>query len=120
MPLQNVAEGLDLMRMGERLRKARGDMTREELSGLIECSLSSIKNWENGKSEPPLSILIRIAKVTRTNPIRLAFGDMSELEDEEQAELVNAILGLEEDEKKTAKEVIQALSLKSHARRLNR
>lgn len=118
MTIDKVMQEFERMRLQERLKKARGEITREKFAELIGTSESTIKNWESGRTEPRVSDILKISKVTNENPVYLAFGDMSEIENEEQIELTSAILSLEDKDLETAREMIKALSLQSHARRL--
>lgn len=118
MPIDKAMQEFDRMRLQERLKKARGEITREKFAEMVGTSESTIKNWELGKTEPRVSDILKISKVTNQNPVYLAFGDLTEIENEEQIELTSAILSLEDKDLETAKEMIKALSLRSHARRL--
>ena len=103
----------------DRIRTLRGNVSREKFAEIVESSESTIKSWEAGKTEPKLKDILTIAKATGCDPARLAFGDSYELENTEQAELTASILSLDGKELSIAKELISALALKSHARRLS-
>lgn len=118
MPITQIVQEFDRMRLKERLRKARGEITREKFAEMVGVSQSTIKNWESGETEPRISDILTLSKITGENPVFLAFGDLSEIENEDQIELTSSILSLEDKDLETAKEIIKALSLQSHARRL--
>lgn len=117
-PLRAAIREFGMKRLRERIKRVRGEMTQDQFGDLIGKSGKTIMNWENGKTEPSISDIVEIARATGANPAELAFGDLSEIENADQIALVSAILSLEEQDISTAKEVITALSLKSHARRI--
>lgn len=52
---------IDLNQMAERLKKARGDKTREEVCKEVGISRSALMMYENGKRIPRDRIKIRLA-----------------------------------------------------------
>jgi transcriptional regulator with XRE-family HTH domain len=107
------------MKIGERIKKCRGQTSIEKLAEKIGKSTGTVKNYESGKTEPTISDIKAIATALGADAIYLAFGNVEDLENVEQIEIINEIINLEESEKKTAREVVKALSLKSHAKRLS-
>lgn len=47
--------------------RVRREMTKEKLATLLGVSLSTIKNWQNGRTEIPASKIILMAKQFNTS-----------------------------------------------------
>jgi transcriptional regulator with XRE-family HTH domain len=54
--------GVDLVLLGERIRKVRGGRTQEVFAGLMGVSQAQLSKYELGQSAPPLGFLARVAK----------------------------------------------------------
>lgn len=52
------------------LRKQKG-LTQKEIAKLIGVYQGSYANWENGKREPKLEIIVQLAKILDTTPNEL-------------------------------------------------
>lgn len=52
----------------KRLTKARGKMSRSAVAAELGVSRQQIWNYENGVSEPPLSVLFELARIYKTDP----------------------------------------------------
>jgi len=48
---------------GERLIKARGNRTREDVAAELGCAPSSLGNYERGRTEPSIEVLERLRAV---------------------------------------------------------
>ena len=47
--------------------RVRREMTKENLATLLGVSLSTVKNWQNGRTEIPASKIIMMAKQFNTS-----------------------------------------------------
>lgn len=51
-------------------------MTQQELADAIGVSQNAIYNWENGKREPNLKTVEKIAKAFQVSPSKLLYGEL--------------------------------------------
>lgn len=57
-----------------RLLRKQKNMTQDELAELLYVSRQTVSNYENGKSNPDIDMLVRIAEVLETDVSLLIFG----------------------------------------------
>lgn len=63
----------DMTTLGSVLRERRLELgrTQAELACAIEVTQSSISNWEAGRTEPPLSLFLRLCDVLGVSPVQV-------------------------------------------------
>lgn len=82
-----------------KLRSARG-MTQDELAAKLFVSRQTVSNYENGKSNPDVDMLVRLAQVFETDVNRLIYGPPVSLDRKREkrrtliAVAVTAMLGI--------------------------
>jgi len=103
--------------IGERLIRARKNISQKKLAELANVSHISIQKWEADKNEPSLNNIKKMAKALNISPIELAFGDLIK---EEEKEMLSNLISLDKDEKKTIREVIEAFAIRHTARKVMR
>jgi len=54
-------------KFSSRLREARGAMSQAEFCSLIDVKQGTYSTWELGKYEPPLDMVTKIARATKTS-----------------------------------------------------
>ena len=69
-------EGNDMAEIGKHIRKIRKEknLTQEELAERLHCTRQTISNYENGKSEPDIALLIEIAGALEVEINDLIYG----------------------------------------------
>ena len=107
------------MAFPDRLTEARRahSMTQQDLACAIKISLSQLKRYESGKSEPTLDIIRRLAVALSVTTDHLVFGDHERGPDADLRLEFEAISAFSPDEKQTAKAVLKGLILKHEAER---
>jgi transcriptional regulator with XRE-family HTH domain len=70
-------QGRDAATRGARIRRARlaARKTRPELAEAIGVTTDTIKRWEQGRHVPRDAHAIAIARVTRTDPSWILYGE---------------------------------------------
>lgn len=61
--------------IGENLRKARGNRTREEIAQKAEVSISAIQMYENGERIPRDAVKIRLSRVLGVSIVDLFYPE---------------------------------------------
>src|SRR3972149_2861683 len=98
------------------LRKARR-LTQQALADVTGISLIQIHRYEAGSSQPTLEALRKLAKALRVSADALVFDQDERGPDEELKLQFEAVSQFGREEKKAAREVLDALILKHQARR---
>jgi transcriptional regulator with XRE-family HTH domain len=70
--------GLIMTGLSDRIKHLRIEsaMTQQELADAIGVSQNAIYNWENGKREPNLKTVEKIAKAFHVSPSKLLYGEL--------------------------------------------
>ena len=53
--------------VGERLRFARGNLSRVEFAELLGAHVNTVRNWETGSSIPKSEIIVRLLEILNVN-----------------------------------------------------
>lgn len=78
-----------------RLLRKQKNMTQDELAELLYVSRQTVSNYENGKSNPDIDMLVKIAEVLETDVNLLIFGPSVSLSKrQEGGKLFCAVLAL--------------------------
>ncbi|WP_305829473.1 helix-turn-helix transcriptional regulator [Photobacterium leiognathi] len=105
--------------INEKIRKMRIErgFKQEEVAKGIGVTPQTMMKWEQGKSEPKVSQLIKLAKFYGEKTITLIDEPELALHDKMKAKL-NLIEQLTDDEQKILLEVLEAMVLKSQQRKI--
>ncbi|MDJ0766647.1 MAG: helix-turn-helix transcriptional regulator [Myxococcota bacterium] len=100
-----------------RLRKERG-LSQKELAQAIGVHYTQLRRYEAGTSQPTLDVLRALATTLRISADVLLFDETERagLDDELKPHL-EALSNLDQEERKVAKDVLEALLLKHEAKR---
>ena len=63
-----------LIKMGERIKKTRGDMTQKEFADTLEVSPQAVSEWENGNKMPRVGVIERMS-LMYNRPVGYFFGE---------------------------------------------
>lgn len=99
-----------------RLRKARG-LTQKELASLVGLNQAQIHRYEKGAAEPSMSALKRLAVALGVTIDELVFDDAERGPDDDLRLQFDALRQFPPEEKKAARDLLDALILKHQARR---
>ena len=99
-----------------KLRKDKG-LTQQGLAELVGLHQAQIHRYESGSSEPSMSALKRLALALGITTDELVFEEEERGPAEEFRLQFAALSEFSEDEKKTAKELLDSLILKHQAKR---
>jgi transcriptional regulator with XRE-family HTH domain len=99
------------------LRKARG-LTQQALADLADTHLTQVQRYEAGAAQPTLDVMKRLAVALSTSTDWLLFDDAERGPDDALKLQFEAIRQFDEDDKKTALEVLEGLILKHQAKRM--
>jgi len=91
--------------------------SREGPLEIVELNQAQIHRYEKGAAEPSMSALKRLAMALGVTTDELVFAEGERGADEELRLQFEALSRFDEDEKKTAKEVLGGLILKHEAMR---
>ena len=98
------------------LRKQRG-LSQKQLAEQIGVHYTQVRRYEAGTSQPTLEVLRSLAKTLRISADVLLFDESERsLNDDFRAHL-EALSQLDDDERRVAREVLDALLLKHDAKR---
>lgn len=100
------------------LRKERG-FTQKVLAEAAGVHVTQYRRYEAGTSQPTLDVLRNLAVALRVSADVLLFDTHERAPDEELRMQFEALSALNKREKKVIKEVLDALLLKHHAKRLS-
>lgn len=103
-------------RLGQ-LRKERG-LTQQGLAELSEVHLTQIQRYESGSAQPTLEIIKKLAIALTASTDWLLFEADERGPSDELKLQFEAVQQFDEDERKTALEVLDGLILKHQARRM--
>jgi transcriptional regulator with XRE-family HTH domain len=98
------------------LRKTHG-LTQQALAEVTGISVIQIHRYEAGSSQPTLEALRKLAKALRVSSDALVFDQDERGPDEDLKLQFEAVSQFGQDEKRAAKDVLDALILKHQARR---
>lgn len=72
----NPEGGYIMARVGKNIKALRTSqsMTQDDLAELLFVSRQTVSNYETGKSNPDIEMLVRIAEVLKTDPNSLIYG----------------------------------------------
>ena len=101
-----------------KLRKERG-LSQKQLAEAIGVHYTQVRRYEAGTSQPTLEVLRSLALTLRISADVLLFDESERLLDieEDLKTHLKALSNLNEEERKVAKDVIEALLLKHEAKR---
>lgn len=108
------------MALSERLgqiRKARG-LTQQGLADLAGVHLTQIQRYEAGTAQPTLDVMKKLAIALTASTDWLLFEENERGPDDELKLQFEAIRQFDEEERKTALEVLDGLILKHQAKRM--
>lgn len=97
-------------------RRARG-LIQQQLAEEIDVSLTQLKRYESGKSEPTLDVIRRLAVALSVTADHLIFGDDQRGPDDDLRLEFEALASFSPEEKRTAKALLKGLILKHQAER---
>lgn len=103
-------------RLGQ-LRKERG-LTQQGLAELAAVHLTQIQRYEAGTAQPTLDVMKKLAVALTASTDWLLFEDDERGPDDELRLQFEALRQFDEDERKTAVEVLDGLILKHQAKRM--
>ncbi len=103
-------------RLGQ-LRKERG-LTQQGLAELSEVHLTQIQRYESGTAQPTLEVIKKLAVALTASADWLLFEDNERGPSDELKLQFEAVKQFNDDERKTALEVLDGLILKHQARRM--
>jgi transcriptional regulator with XRE-family HTH domain len=98
------------------LRKARG-LTQAQLADAVELHVAQIGRYENGTSQPTLDAIRRLATTLNVTADLLVFDTDERGPDDDLRLAFEATRQLDDDERRTVRDVIEAILLKHDARR---
>ncbi|HJF34481.1 MAG TPA: helix-turn-helix domain-containing protein [Clostridium perfringens] len=91
------------MTIGQRLKKKREEMilTQNQLSEKTGISVSSLKNYESDRHEPPITKLVQLSEVLDCGLVWLATGKINDIKENssQESELINIFKLLNENDK---------------------
>ena len=96
-------------------RKEKG-FTQQTLADAVAMHVNQIKKYEAGTAQPTLDSLIKLAKVLHISLDTLVFDDSERDPSEELRLQFEALSHMSEDERRTAKEVLESLILRHQAK----
>jgi len=110
----------ELMGFPERLARIRKDkqITINELAELIELHHTQLRRYEKGESQPTLDVLRKLAIALNVPGDVLLFDEEERKAPEDFLLQFDALMELTEDEKRTARAVLDGLVLRHQARKL--
>lgn len=100
-----------------RLRKERG-LTQQGLADLAGVHLTQIQRYEAGTAQPTLDVMKKLAIALAASTDWLLFEDDERGPDDELKLQFEALRQFDEDERKTAQDVLDGLILKHQAKRM--
>jgi transcriptional regulator with XRE-family HTH domain len=99
------------------LRKERG-LTQNGLAELAGVHLTQVQRYESGSAQPTLDIMKKLAIALTASTDWLLFEDDERGPDDQLKQQFEALKQFDEDERRTALEVLDGLILKHQARRM--
>jgi len=99
-----------------RLRKARA-LTQKDLAAQVSLNQAQIHRYEKGAAEPSMSALKRLARALGVTTDGLIFEERARGPDDKLRLRFAAVAQFGPEEKKAAKDLLDALILKRQARR---
>lgn len=101
------------------LRKERG-LSQQAMADAVGMHVNQIKRYESGAAQPSLEALKKLATALHVTTDSLLFGEAERGPDEELRLQFEAIRQFDEDDKETARSVLEGLILKHQAKQLLR
>lgn len=99
------------------LRKERG-LTQNGLADLAGVHLTQVQRYESGAAQPTLDVMKKLAVALTASTDWLLFEDDERGPDDQLKQQFEALKQFDEDERRTALEVLDGLILKHQARRM--
>lgn len=99
------------------LRKERG-LTQNGLAELAGVHLTQVQRYESGAAQPTLDVMKKLAIALTASTDWLLFEDDERGPDDQLKQQFEALKQFDEDERRTALEVLDGLILKHQARRM--
>ena len=99
------------------LRKERG-LTQSGLADLAGVHLTQVQRYESGAAQPTLEVMKKLAVALTASTDWLLFEDDERGPDDQLKQQFEALKQFDEDERRTALEVLDGLILKHQARRM--
>lgn len=99
------------------LRKTR-NLTQQALAALAGVHLTQVQRYEAGAAQPTLDVMKKLAVALSTSTDWLLFDDSERGPDDALKLQFEAIRQFDEDDKRTALEVLEGLILKHQAKRM--
>lgn len=111
---------VEFMGFPERLAKIRKDkqISINELAELIELHHTQLRRYEKGESQPTLDVLRKLAIALNVPGDALLFDEEERKAPEDFLLQFDALMELNEEEKKVARAVLDGLVLRHQARKL--
>ncbi len=103
-------------RLGQ-LRKERG-LTQQGLANLADVHLTQIQRYEAGTAQPTLEVMKKLAIALTASTDWLLFEENERGPDDELKLQFEAVRQFDEEDRKTALEVLEGLILKHQAKRM--
>lgn len=120
MSAHSSAWAMNNMALSERLgqlRKERG-LTQQGLADLAGVHLTQIQRYEAGSAQPTLDVMKKLAVALTASADWLLFEEDERGPDDELKLQFEALRQFDEEERKTALEVLDGLILKHQAKRM--
>ena len=99
------------------IRKERG-LTQQGLADLASVHLTQIQRYESGSAQPTLEVIKKLAIALTASTDWLLFEDNERGPSDDLQLQFEALRQFDEDEKRTAQEVLDGLILKHQAKRM--
>lgn len=99
------------------LRKTRG-LTQQALADLSGVHLTQVQRYEAGAAQPTLEVMKKLAVALSTSTDWLLFDDSERGPDDALKMQFEALRQFDDDDKRTALEVLEGLILKHQAKRM--
>ncbi len=99
------------------LRKERG-LTQQGLADLASVHLTQIQRYESGSAQPTLEVIKKLAIALTASTDWLLFEDNERGPDDELRLQFEALRQFDDDERRTALDVLDGLILKHQAKRM--
>ncbi len=107
--------------LAKRLKQYREGMgiSQQKLADLMGVHVNSIKQYEQGRSQPSAEMLKKLAITFNTSADALLFEEKERQLDDDLTRLLEAILKLPENEQFIIREVLESLIIKYLLRQLD-
>jgi transcriptional regulator with XRE-family HTH domain len=116
----NSSSAVNTMAFSERLTQLRKErnLTQNGLAELAGVHLTQVQRYESGTAQPTLDVMKKLAIALTASTDWLLFEDNEREPDDQLKQQFEALKQFDQDERKTALEVLDGLILKHQARRM--